>query len=68
MDEYIANKRVEISFVKASMGYSSIVGKVIDESDLYYVIELSDRQILAFKANIRYIEIIGDESSEENDD
>lgn len=58
MDEYVANKRVEISFVKASMGYSSIVGKVIDESDLYYVIELSDCQILAFKANIRYIEIL----------
>ena len=65
MDEYLANKIVRI---KCTDG-TTIIGHIVDESDLYYVAMVYSDEMLVFKRNICYIEIIGDdESSEEDDD
>ena len=64
LDEYVANK---IARIKCADG-TTIIGHIIDESDLYYVVTVYSDTMLVFKRNICYIEIIGDESSEEDDD
>lgn len=62
LDEYFANKRVLVR----CMEKTEITGRIVDETELYYVMKMGTGTIFPFKKNIAYIEIINDEEEEDD--